>query len=58
VECQNDAINDLKEQVAILAGKICRCGESAGLTDRDAEGERDLEYESDKVGFPVRVRIH
>jgi hypothetical protein len=26
VERQNDDINDLKEQVAVLAGKICRCG--------------------------------
>jgi hypothetical protein len=58
VERQNDTINDLKEQVAVLAGKICWCGESAGLTDRDAEGDRDLEYESDKVGFSVGVRVH
>jgi hypothetical protein len=45
IDCQNDAINDLKEQVAVLRGRICWCGESGGLTDRDAEGEKDLEYE-------------
>jgi hypothetical protein len=50
VDRQNDAINDLKEQVAVLTGKICQCGESARLTNRDAKGDRDLEYvDSDKV---------
>jgi len=48
IESQADAISDLKEEVAILRGKVCRCGESRS-SEADAEGDVDLEYEEAEV---------
>ena len=50
IESQADAISDLKEEVAVLRGKVCRCGESRS-SEVDAEGDVDLEYEGAEVRF-------
>ena len=43
---QDDVIQDLKEQVAILQGNRCRCFDAGLGSSADAEGE--LDYEGDK----------
>ena len=43
---QDDVIQDLKEQVAILQGNQCRCFNAGSGSSADAEGE--LDYEDDK----------
>ena len=48
---QDDVIQDLKEQVAILQGNWCRCFDARSGLLADAEGE--LDYEADK---DVKVR--
>ena len=48
---QDDVIQDLKEQVAILQGNRCRCFDAGSGSSADAEGE--LDYEEDK---DVKVR--
>ena len=43
---QDDMIQDLREQVAILQGNRCRCFDAGSGSSADAEGE--LDYEADK----------
>ena len=43
---QDDVIQDLREQVAILQGNRCRCFDAGSGSSVDAEGE--LDYEGDK----------
>ena len=49
---QDNTIQDLKEQVAILQGNRCRCFDSGSGSSADADGE--LDYEEDK-GVEVRL---
>ena len=43
---QDDVIQDLREQVAILQGNRCRCFDAGSGSSADAEGE--LDYEEDR----------
>ena len=43
---QDDVIQDLREQVAILQGNRCRCFDAGSGSSADAEG--DLDYGTDK----------